>query len=85
MREAGAPSTVGVVTVTRRCARHPGGSQGLTPEVPRNAGRKAKDRLLRGGLALDTLHLLPRDVDRAGELVGLEHPAFHHFLNRRRS
>jgi hypothetical protein len=54
-------------------------------EVPRNTGCKAKERLLRGSLALDALHLLPRDVDRAGELVGLEHPAFHHILNRRRS
>ena len=48
------------------------------PEVPHNAGRKAKARLLRGSLALDALHLLPRDVDRAGELLGLEHPAFDH-------
>ncbi len=39
----------------------------------------------RGGLALDALHLLARDVDCAGELVGLEHPAFHHILNRRTS
>jgi hypothetical protein len=30
MREAGAPSTVGVVLVSRRCARHPGGSHALT-------------------------------------------------------
>jgi hypothetical protein len=30
-----------------------------------------KARVLRGGLALDALHLLARDVDRAGELVGL--------------
>src|SRR5918994_1335103 len=47
--------------------------------------RKAEVRVLRGGLALDALHLLARDVDRAGELVGLEHPAFHHILNRRTS
>jgi hypothetical protein len=55
------------------------------PRVPHNAGRKAKDRVLRGSLAFDALHLLASDVDRAGELVGLEHPAFHHILNRRRS
>ncbi len=39
----------------------------------------------RGGLAVDALHLLARDVDRAGELVSLEHPAFHHILDRRTS
>src|SRR5215211_1176345 len=42
-------------------------------------------RVLRGGLALDALYLLARDVDRAGELVGLEHPAFHHILDLPRS
>jgi hypothetical protein len=61
------------------------GRYGRTPGVPRNTGCKAKARLLRGSLALDALHLLPRDVDRSGELVGLEYPAFHHILNRRRS
>jgi hypothetical protein len=30
MREAGEPSTVGVVTVLRRCAHHPGGRHGRT-------------------------------------------------------
>src|SRR5918994_1441702 len=47
--------------------------------------RKAEVRVLRGGLALDALYLLARDVDRAGELVGLEHPAFHHILDLPRS
>src|SRR3712207_6109305 len=36
---------------------------------------------LRGGLALDALYLFARDVDRAGELVGLEHPALDHILD----
>jgi hypothetical protein len=39
---------------------------------------KAEVRVLRGGLALDPLYLLARDVDRAGEPVGLEYPAFDH-------
>src|SRR5215208_2777216 len=73
MIEAGAPSTEEVVAV-----------HGVMP-TPTGRGRKAKDRVLRGSLALDALHLLARDVDRAGELVGLEHPAFDHILNRRRS
>src|SRR5215213_11849951 len=42
-------------------------------------------RVLRGGLALDALYLLARDVDRAGELVGLEHPAVDHILDLPRS
>jgi hypothetical protein len=40
---------------------------------------------LRGGLALDALYLLARDVDRAGEFVGLEYTAFHHILDLPRS
>jgi hypothetical protein len=56
-------------------------------EIPRNAKEpgKAKVCVLRGGLALYALHLLARDVDRACELVGLEHPAFHHILDLRTS
>src|SRR5215213_1652316 len=42
-------------------------------------------RVLRGGLALDALYLLARDVDRAGELVGPEHPAGDHILDLPRS
>jgi hypothetical protein len=42
-------------------------------------------RVLRGTLALEALHLLARDVDSVGEVVGLEHPAFDHIVNRRRS
>ena len=53
--------------------------------IPLNARRKAKVRVLRGGLALDALYFLAGDVDRAGELVGLEHPAFHHILDLRTS
>ncbi len=37
----------------------------------------------RGGLALDALHLLSGDMDRAGELVSLEYPVVHHLLDRR--
>src|SRR3712207_2970634 len=51
----------------------------------RDIPRIAEVRVLRGGLALDALYLLARDVDRAGELVGLEHPAFHHILDLPRS
>src|SRR5687767_11010672 len=51
----------------------------------RNNPRIDEVRVLRGGLALDALYLLARDVDRTGELVGLEHPAFHHRLNLPRS
>ena len=51
----------------------------------RDNPRIAEIRVLRGGLALDALYLLARDVDRAGELVGLEHPAFHHILDLPRS
>jgi len=47
----------------------------------RDNPRIAEVRVLRSGLALDALYLLGRAVDRAGELVGLEHPAFHHILN----
>jgi hypothetical protein len=49
------------------------------------AGCKAKERVLRGSLALDALHLLARDVDRASELLRLEYPAFDHILNLPRS
>src|SRR5215217_3751467 len=51
----------------------------------RDIPRIAEVRVLWGGLALDALYLLARDVDRAGELVGLEHPAFHHVLDLPRS
>jgi hypothetical protein len=44
-------------------------------KIPRHLGRSFPRsrgvRVLRGGLALDALYLLARDVDRAGELVGL--------------
>jgi hypothetical protein len=53
----------------RRCRRQDGPS--IAEEV----------RVLWGGLALDALYLFARDVDRAGELVGLEHPAFDHILD----
>jgi hypothetical protein len=42
MKEAGAPSTVGVVTVLRRCARHPGGSHGRITNDPMQHGEGAK-------------------------------------------
>ena len=69
-REAGAPST-GDCDIDQSVRAPPGVFMVAPPEVPHNAGRKAKARLLRGSLALDALHLLPRDVDRSGELVGL--------------
>src|SRR3954470_6307060 len=48
----------------------------------RDIPRMAEVRVfLRGGLALDAFYLLARDVDGTGELVGLEHPAFHHILD----
>lgn len=83
MIEAGAPSTGDVCFP--ECASPTGGSHGRTQRVSHNASGKVKERVLRGSLALDALHLLARDVDRTSELVGLEHPAFHHILNRRRS
>ena len=71
------------------CARPTGDSHGRTgggPAQRRTQSQAPSFRAVsRGSLALDALHLLPRDVDRAGELVGLELPAFHHFLNRRTS
>src|SRR5215213_5973789 len=51
----------------------------------RDIPRMVEVRVLRGGLALDALYLLARDVDGTGELVGLEHPAFHHILDLPRS
>src|SRR3954466_15588579 len=52
----------------------------------RDIPRMAEVRVfLRGGLALDAFYLLARDVDGTGELVGLEHPAFHHILDLPRS
>ena len=51
----------------------------------RDNPRIAEIRVLRGGLALDALYLLARDVDRASELLRLEHPAFDHILNLPRS
>ena len=83
MREAGAPSTGVVSVLSRVCAPHRGYSWSHHPRSrAMRQGRKAKVFILRGSLALNALHLLARDVDRAGELVGLEHPAFHHLLNR---
>jgi hypothetical protein len=70
------------------CARPTRGRYVRTPDDPAQRFKGAKPRsacVLRGSLALDALHLLPRDVHRAGELLGLEHPAFHHILNRRTS
>jgi hypothetical protein len=58
------------------------------PTILRNASRAQSQGpyvFLGGSLVLDALHLLPRDVHRASELLGLEHPAFHHILNRRTS
>jgi hypothetical protein len=64
-----------------------GERQDGAPPFSRRSGRldpaardrgKAEVRVLRGGLALDPLYLLARDVDRAGEPVGLEYPAFDH-------
>jgi hypothetical protein len=47
--------------------------------------RIAEVCVLRGGFALDALYLLARNMDRTGELVGLEHPAFHHIQDLPRS
>ena len=47
--------------------------------------RMVEVRVLRGGLALDALYFLARDVDGTGEPVGLEHPALHHILDLPRS
>src|SRR5215203_3302955 len=58
---------------------------GMVAPPPISRRTQSQDPSITGGLALDALHLLPRDVDRASEIVGLEHPAFHHILNRRRS
>ena len=66
---------------TRLCEVRAGVKMSLRQDSP----RIAEIRVLRGGLALDALYLLARDVDRAGELVGLEHPAFHHILDLPRS
>ena len=41
----------------------------------------AEARVLWGRLALDAFYLLARDVDRSGELVGLENPTFDHVLD----
>src|SRR5215212_11377238 len=66
----------GVLRSSRRCKNVPApGHSRIAEEV----------RVLRGGLALDALYLLARDVDRAGELVGLEHPAVDHILDLPRS
>src|SRR5215217_7223749 len=66
----------GVLRSSRRCKNVPApGHSRIAEEV----------RVLRGGLALDALYLLARDVDRAGELVGPEHPAVDHILDLPRS
>src|SRR5215216_5563331 len=66
----------GVLRSSRRCKNVPApGHSRIAEEV----------RVLRGGLALDALYFLARDVDRAGELVGPEHPAVDHILDLPRS
>jgi hypothetical protein len=53
--------------------------------ILRNAVRRAEVRSLGGCLALDALHLLARDVDCSGELIGFDQPALDHILYLGRS
>src|SRR5829696_6159764 len=50
MREAGAPSTVGGVTVSRRCARPTGGSHSRITDDPVQHGEGAKGKPRQGGV-----------------------------------
>jgi hypothetical protein len=50
MIEAGAPRTVGVVPVSRRCTRPTGVVMVSPPEVPRNAERAQSEGPRRGGV-----------------------------------
>src|SRR5829696_8368483 len=79
-----------ILRTSRFCALRPNGvlrSSRRRKNVPAPGhSRIAKEvRVLRGGLALDALYLLARDVDRVGELVGPEHPAVDHILDLPRS
>jgi hypothetical protein len=78
MKEAGEPSTVGVVTVLRRCARHPGGSHVRTTGIlAQRTTRQSKGRadeattLLHTPLLWVTILLYPTASERGECMLAL--------------